>query len=203
MTTQMLPSARMSRTARNKDAFPTLDAPAIERVMRYGAVAQAAAGETLCEQGKPMAHFVVIVEGEAVVELTTNLGMELVATHGPGEFFGDVHLLSGRPSLVSCRMVQAGRVVKVRRSDLKSLMHADAELGEIFVRAFILRRTELLAHSAGDVVVLGSLDSADTLRIRDFLTRNGTRIHSSTSTRTRTCRHSWISSTYPWPMFRF
>ena len=173
MTIQTVPSAQTTQTARNPDAFPTLDASAIERVMRHGAVCHAATGEILAEQGKPMEYFVVIVDGEAVVELTTNSRTELIATHGPGEFFGDVHLLSGRPSLVQSRMVKAGRIVKVRRSDLKSLMQGDAELSEIFMRAFLLRRMELLASSAGDVIVLGSLNSAGTLRIRDFLSRNG------------------------------
>lgn len=173
MATQTTRSTQRPITAMNKEAFPRLDASAIERVMRYGTTFEAAEGEILCEQGQPMEHFVVIVEGEAVVELTTNLGTELIATHGPGEFFGDVHLLSGRPSLVRSRMVKGGRIVKVHRSALRALMQSDAGLGELFVRAFILRRMELLASSAGDVVVLGSLNSAGTLRIREFLTRNG------------------------------
>ena len=173
MTTQTIQSTRTTQTARNTQAFPTLDTSAIERVQRYGTISRVAEGEILVEQGKPMEHFVVIVEGEAVVELTTNLGTELIATHGPGEFFGDVNLLSGRPSLVRGRMVKAGRILTVQRSDLRDLMQGDAELGELFMRAFILRRMELLASSAGDVVVLGSLNSAGTLRIREFLTRNG------------------------------
>ena len=52
-------------------------------------------------------------------------------------------------------------------------MHDDSELGEVFMRAFILRRLELLASSVGDVVVIGSPNSRGTLRVRDFLTRNG------------------------------
>jgi thioredoxin reductase (NADPH) len=140
MATQTTQPTQRPITAMNKEAFPTLDASAIERVMRYGTTSEAVAGEILCEQGQPMEHFVVIVEGEAFVELTTNRGTELIATHGPGEFFGDVHLLSGRPSLVRGRMVKSGRIAKVHRSALRALMQSDAELGELFVRAFILRR---------------------------------------------------------------
>ncbi len=158
---------------RDAQAFPVLSASAIERIKRYGACAHAAEGEILVEQGQPMDHFVVVVEGEAVVELDSRLGTEQVATHGPGEFFGDVNLLSGRPSLVRGRMAKPGMIVKIKRTDLKTLMQSDSELGEIFMRAFILRRVELLKSSAGDVVVLGSLNSSGTLRIREFLTRNG------------------------------
>jgi thioredoxin reductase (NADPH) len=52
-------------------------------------------------------------------------------------------------------------------------MQSDAELGEILTRAFILRRVELLAAGVGDVVLIGSTHSADTLRIKEFLMRNG------------------------------
>src|SRR5215469_4525529 len=173
MTPQTIQFARTAHKERNPEAFPTLDASEMERVMRHGTISRAAEGEILTEQGQPMEHFVVIVDGEAVVELRTNRGTELIAVHGPGEFFGDVHLLSGRPSLVRGRMVKAGRILTVHRSNLRHLMQSDAELGELFVRAFILRRMELLASSHGDVVVLGSLNSAGTLRIREFLTRNG------------------------------
>jgi thioredoxin reductase (NADPH) len=158
---------------KNKQAFPTLDHSAIQRIMRYGTASVVGEGAILVEQGEPMEHFIVVVEGEAVVEMTSQNGTELIATHGPGEFFGDVHLLSGRPSLVRGRMVKAGSIVTVKRADLKVLMQNDSELGELFMRAFILRRIELLASSSGDVTVLGSLNSAGTLRVREFLVRNG------------------------------
>ena len=54
-----------------------------------------------------------------------------------------------------------------------ALMQSDAELGEILTRAFILRRVELVAAGVGDVVLIGSTHSADTLRIKEFLMRNG------------------------------
>src|SRR5437667_3792444 len=41
------------------------------------------------------------------------------------------------------------------------------------MRAFILRRVELLAQGIGDATLLGSSHSADTLRIKEFFTRNG------------------------------
>jgi thioredoxin reductase (NADPH) len=158
---------------KNKQAFPTLDPSAIRRVMRYGTASVVGEGAILVEQGEPMEYFIVVVEGEAVVEMTSQNGTEFIATHGPGEFFGDVNLLSGRPSLVRGRMVKSGSIATVRRADLKVLMQNDSQLGELFMRAFILRRIELLASSSGDVAVLGSLNSGGTLRIREFLVRNG------------------------------
>ena len=70
-------------------------------------------------------------------------------------------------------MLSAGRIVTMDRAGLQNLMQTDNELGEFFMRAFILRRVELLATSVGDAIVLGSNNSSGTLRIRDFLLRNG------------------------------
>lgn len=53
------------------------------------------------------------------------------------------------------------------------LLQTDAELGEILMRAFILRRAELIARGFGDAVLVGSLHSSGALRIKEFLTRNG------------------------------
>ena len=58
-------------------------------------------------------------------------------------------------------------------TNLRRIFQTDAALGEILLRAFLLRRTYLIAHSAGDALLIGSSHSADTLRLRGFLTRNG------------------------------
>src|SRR5262249_52693575 len=53
----------------------------------------------------------------------------------------------------------------------------DAELSEILMRAFILRRLELIAQDLGDVIVIGSMHNPSTLRVKEFLTRNGHPFH--------------------------
>src|SRR5580658_767533 len=104
---------------KNEQAFPTLDPSAIQRIMRYGTASVVGEGAILVEQGEPMEHFIVVIAGEAVVEMTSQNGTEIIATHGPGEFFGDVNLLSGRPSLVRGRMVKPGSIATMKRTDLR------------------------------------------------------------------------------------
>jgi thioredoxin reductase (NADPH) len=64
-------------------------------------------------------------------------------------------------------------VIELSRDHLLTLVQTDAELGEIFMRAFILRRVELIASNLGDAVLVGSMHCRETLRIKEFLTRNG------------------------------
>src|SRR2546422_6599424 len=64
-------------------------------------------------------------------------------------------------------------VIEVERDELLKLIQTDTELSDIFLRAFILRRLQLIDRGYGDVVVLGSEHCSGTLHIREFLTRNG------------------------------
>jgi thioredoxin reductase (NADPH) len=67
---------------------------------------------------------------------------------------------------------ESGTAIELDHERLVALVQTDAELGELMMRAFILRRVELVAHGMGDVVLIGSAHSADTLRMKEFLTRN-------------------------------
>lgn len=152
---------------------PTLNAAALARISSYGTTSAVEAGVVVVEQGEPMDRFLVVIDGEIAVTQNVRGGVENVTTHSAGQFFGDVHSLSGRPCLAGGRMMTAGRLVTLDRASLQKLMQSDSELGELFMRAFILRRVDLMANSDGDAIVLGSENSSDTLRIRDFLLRNG------------------------------
>jgi thioredoxin reductase (NADPH) len=96
-----------------------------------------------------------------------------VAVLRPGQFTGEINMLSGRRGFVRIRVSESGGVIQVDREQLLSLVQTDSELSEILLRAFILRRVEIIARGIGDVVLVGSSHSPGTLRIKEFLTRNG------------------------------
>ena len=100
-------------------------------------------------------------------------GESVLHVLGRGEFTGDVNLLSGRGTLIRGRAVEASTLLEIDRANLRHIMQTDAALGEIFLNAFLLRRVYLISNSVGDAVLIGSNHSGDTLRLREFLTRNG------------------------------
>src|SRR3954454_24798169 len=55
---------------------------------------------------------------------------------------------------------------------MRVLVARDAELSEILLRAFILRRLALIKQEYGSLVLMVSKHSAQTLQMREFLTRN-------------------------------
>jgi thioredoxin reductase (NADPH) len=100
-------------------------------------------------------------------------GERLVVSHEAGGFTGDISLISGRRGFMRGRVTAAGEFLEMSRAQLGTLVARDAELSEIFMRAFIVRRVVLINRGQGNVVLLGSQHSAKTLRLREFLTRNG------------------------------
>jgi thioredoxin reductase (NADPH) len=86
-------------------------------------------------------------------------------------------MLSGRRSLFRVRATKQGNVIELDRQHMMALLQSDAEIGEILMRAFILRRVELVAAGVGDVVLVGSINSTGTFRIKEFLMRNGHPYH--------------------------
>jgi thioredoxin reductase (NADPH) len=169
---QKAPWETISPEQREK-LFPILTTDQIARVAAYGKKRQASAGEVLVEQGDYNLPFVVVLSGALEVVRNTDVGEELIVVYTAGNFLGDVNMLSNRRSLMRARMRDAGEIIELDRRSLQGLVQSDAELGDILMRAFILRRIELIAHGWGDAVVLGSSNSAGTLRIREFLSRNG------------------------------
>jgi thioredoxin reductase (NADPH) len=153
--------------------FPTLTPAQVARIAAHGSIRPVKAGEVLFEAGDPDIPFFVVRTGRIEMLQPTGATETLVTVHEPGQFTGEVNMLSGRRSLVRARAAEPGEVIELDRESLLALVQNDPELGEIFLRAFIFRRVELIAHGIGDVVLIGSDHSPGTLHVREFLTRNG------------------------------
>ena len=166
-------AARPSMTTPEVDqAFPELTPAQIDRVAAHGRARRIEAGEVLVAVGKLTPLFFVVSAGTIEAVQSTGNGEATIRVIRPGQFTGEVTMLSGRPAVVTLRVGEPGEVIEVERDDLLSLVQTDAELSEIFVRAFLLRRAQLVAAGIGDVLLVGSNHSSDTIRIKEFLTRN-------------------------------
>src|SRR5215210_540323 len=155
-----------------EQTFPKLTPEQIARVAAHGRTRRVERGEILVSVGMPAPNFFVVNSGTIDVVQPAVNGETTVRVIPPGEFTGEVSMLSGRRSLITLRVGEPGELIEVERENLLSLVQTDAELSEIFVRAFLLRRAALIAGGIGDVLLVGSNHSSDTLRIKEFLTRN-------------------------------
>jgi thioredoxin reductase (NADPH) len=164
--TPLVPSAPLEHI------FPTLTPAQVTRVAPQGRARPVARGQVLLEAGDPLTRIFVVTAGQVEIVRLGDVE-QLVAVFRVGQFTGEMNILSGRPGLAQIRATEPGEVIEVDREKLLALVQTDAELSEILMRAFILRRVDLVAQGVGDVVLIGSAHSAGTLRAKEFLTRNG------------------------------
>lgn len=168
------PLLNSSATASRFDEMvPALTEAQMARVAGHGRVRQVERGEVLLEAGERTARFFVVIAGQIEIVRSPGAGEDLIVVYGPGMFTGEVNLLSGRRGFSQVRVSESGEVIEVDRDQLLALVQTDSDLSDILLRAFILRRVELIAHGFGDVVLIGSNHCAGTLRVKEFLTRNG------------------------------
>jgi thioredoxin reductase (NADPH) len=160
-------------SSRIEKIFPKLTPAQIRRVAAHGHMRAVERGEVLVEQGDTSVPFFVVITGELEIVRPSAAYETLVTVHGSGQFTGEVNTLSGRRSFFRVRATKPGKVIELDHQHMLTLVQTDAELGEILMRAFILRRVELVAAGVGDIVLIGSTHSAGTLRIKEFLMRNG------------------------------
>ncbi len=159
---------------RRDQTFPRLTPEQVDAIRPHGEVRRCRAGEELFRAGEQHTDFVVVLSGRIeIVQARGDGTEERITVHGPREFTGEIDMFSSRRSLVTGRVLEAGEMLVVPRAAFQDLLAGHADLGEVIMRAFILRRLGLLVHGQGDVLLVGSRFSSDTLRLRSFLSRNG------------------------------
>lgn len=155
---------------------PTLTPAQIQFALRFasGPKQVFVPDEKLLDVGDRNTIVWLVVEGSIVASRRDGLGREaLFATGGPGQFSGEVSDLAGHASLA---MVCAGpdgcTAYPFDLPHLRALLISSADIGEVMMRAFILRRAAFLEGGGVGSVILGEAASPDTVRLRGLLTRN-------------------------------
>jgi thioredoxin reductase (NADPH) len=169
VSTWPVPSALDSST----QIFPTLTEVQINRIRVGSKVRRVESGEILFKPGDTQVSFFVVLSGRLDIFQPDLNGEREITNHGAGQFTGEISMISGQRCLVFGRVKEAGEFLEMDADGFRQLIARDAELSEIFMRAFILRRTALINAGFGNVILLGSRHSASTLRLREFLSRNG------------------------------
>src|SRR3989475_7285634 len=154
------------------EMFPVLTPAQQARVLAHGQRRTVEQSEIVVELNEHVTKFFVVISGQLHILQVSNNQEHVVAICNPGMFTGELNVLSGRRGLVRIRAAEKSELIEIEREPLQTLVETDSELSDIFLRAFILRRLELIAREVGDIVLIGSSHSLDTFRMKDFLTRN-------------------------------
>jgi len=161
---------------RLSQVVPTPSPLQIQFALRFasGPATIFAPNEMLLDVGDRNTAVWLVVEGSILASHRDGIGHERrFATGGPGQFSGEVSDLSGQASLARICAGPAGCVAyPFDLPHLRALLIASADIGEMMMRAFILRRAAFLEGDSVGSVILGEAASPDTIRLRGLLTRN-------------------------------
>jgi thioredoxin reductase (NADPH) len=154
--------------------FPALTDAEISRMRRFGSLRHYPDGARLYAAGDRTPGMLVVLKGTVTVSQRDGLGhVAPIVRQGPGQFLAELAQLSGGTELVDARANQEVEALLIPPDQLRTLLVAEAELGERITRALILRRVGLIESGASGPVLIGQPQTADLLRLQNFLRRNG------------------------------
>jgi thioredoxin reductase (NADPH) len=153
-------------------AFPRLDDEQIAALRRFGTSARFGPGDTLFAEGETDVPCFVIESGEVAIVERSNGREHTVVVHEPREFTGDVDTLTGRPAMVSALARAACETLRIPAAELRRIVGELPRLGDVLLRAFLMRRQLLEQAGFAAARVIGSRFCRDTYRVREFLARN-------------------------------
>lgn len=158
---------------RTAQTFPVLTEEQIQRAKLLGQEDTLPKGTILFERGQRSVDFFIVLKGNIEIYEHRRDGLNVFTVHGEHQFTGEIDLFNSRQILVGGRMGEDGSVLRFDRQQFRKLIAAEPDIGEVVMRAFILRRMGLISHQQASITLIATKDSADKLRIERFLRRNG------------------------------
>ena len=153
-------------------AFPILTGAQIATLEARGRRRAVKAGDVLFAEGDRGYSFFVVIAGAVDILESSRGRPRSVVVHQAQQFSGDVDMLTGRAALVTGRVAEDGEVLELSPSMLREAVDEDPDLGEVIIKAFLMRRSLLLSDGFEGVKIIGSRFSSHAHRLRDFATRN-------------------------------
>jgi thioredoxin reductase (NADPH) len=152
-------------------AFPRLSGQQIRLIERHSERRRIREGDVLFREGDETCDFFVILEGKVALTEGPSGDGRILGVHGPGRFLGELSLLTGQVVFLTAVACEPGEVLVVPVRRLRELVAQDPTIGDVILRAFIARRSELIGLGTGFKIV-GSRYSPETRRLREFAARN-------------------------------
>jgi len=162
------------------------DVEQFARAAAFGTAHQVSAGQLVFEAGDDDCDLILVDTGavEVIRTVTADAPEEFFLRSGPGQFVGELNLLTGQTRILSARVVEAGTIYRIGPPAFRRLMAQDTELSDILLRAFLARRHLLTEGAARNMEIVGDAGSAAALALRTYLSR-------------QELPHLWFDSTSP------
>ncbi len=158
---------------REAQTYPVLPQDMIDRVRPYGEHQVVHEDSIAFTRGDRALDLYLILNGELEVHAEHPIeGRQYLYSYRAGQFSGEHNMFNDRNTLLSGTLIAGTQFIRVPHDMFRALITGEPDIGEMIMRAYILRRAGLIRHLKGGGVLVGHRDSSDLLRIQRFLTRN-------------------------------
>ncbi|WP_422735509.1 FAD-dependent oxidoreductase [Micromonospora sp. WMMD729] len=150
---------------------PVLDADQFDRLAGYGTEEEVRPGQHLYAAGDSSYDFFLLrtATAEAVRNATALEPERLIYRRGPGEFLGELSLLTGQQVFLTVRVVTAGTVVRITAPELRRVLADQVDIADVLIETFQARR-ELMRGEAGNALeIVGRPQVAESLELRTYV----------------------------------
>jgi thioredoxin reductase (NADPH) len=152
-------------------AFPRLSTAELAVLKPLATAHDYLDGETVFHAGQADMDLCVVESGQIEILNPTDAN-RVIVIHGPGQFSGDIDLLTGRPVIVTGVARGQSRIWRVPGSQLRALLNRVPGLGEKLIVSFTRRRELLSQAGVAGLRVVGPGRCRDTNTVREFLYKN-------------------------------
>jgi thioredoxin reductase (NADPH) len=155
-------------------AYPTLDNGQLARLRRYDTMRRITAGEILYSPADDSGDLLVVLRGEvAVTNDALGRSVEL-ARHGPGQFAGELNMLTGQRPFLTARAITDGAVLALTPAKVREVLARETDVADVLLRALIARRRRHVSGAVpgAAIEIIGTSHSGPALALRTFLNRN-------------------------------
>jgi thioredoxin reductase (NADPH) len=171
MSARAVSATPLPETPDHDGAYPRLDDDQLARLVPEGRTRPTAPGDVLFREGDEDYDFIVVLEGKVAIVEGDGDDQRLIAVHGPRRFLGELSLLTGQAAFFTAVVHQAGSVLEIPVARLYELATRDSALGDLILRAYLIRREILIGLGAG-LKIVGSRYSPEARELRDLCARN-------------------------------
>ena len=152
--------------------FPAFSPGVLEELAEFGERREVDAGDVLYRAGEARWDFYVLIEGGLEV-VRDDESQQLVVVYGPGQFVGELGLLTGQRTYLTARATRKGSVLVIPHEEFRRLMATKPSISDTIFSALIGRRETLRTTAGGEAVqIVGSRFSPEALALRTFAARN-------------------------------
>jgi thioredoxin reductase (NADPH) len=155
-------------------AYPVLDDGQLARLHRYGTTRRVTTGEILYSPADDSCDLLVVLSGEVVVSNDAFGRSVELARHGPGQFAGELNMLTGQRPFLTARAAAAGWVLALTPAQVREVLARETDVADILLRALIARRRRHVSGAVpgAAIEIIGTSHSGPALALRTFLNRN-------------------------------